>query len=820
MTRVISFLLTLVLVAVVNAAQDGSLTDYASHEGGAISGYTFTTKTGERLRVSPSGDHIIRVQAVRADEDFLPDNYYEMVANHEMGGKLTLSETAEEFTLSTSATDGVELIVSKSPMRLTFVQKQGQKTLMTEKEGITWSGTRCDVKLAVSDDHFFGAGHPEYARLNKLDLTGTEVKRNYGHQAPLVVPFFISHKGYGIFLNTNFENRFRFGVENEYTFGFDDKGFGGRMDYYFILGPKVADILERYTQLTGKPRLPQKSIFGLHLSDKGSPNNSDEQWWMNTISTHRAAGYPIDHIVNDNRWRAGTGAWAGSRFEWAKEEGRYPDPARWARWVEQNGLTMTLDLNRNISASCWGWDPSFNIPNAECAKYNQSVPDFSSEKVRNWVWELFWVKSIDPTLKYPGDSFWMDEPDDLQCIPDETITADGKRWAENKNRYFFDIAKAVVKEGWDNENNNEPAGIGPVKRPFVWVRGMSAGGQRYATAWTGDINCDYLSMAQHVRSMQASGLSALPYFNHDAGGFHNPGPDDKLYRQWSMAFGSFSPIWRPHGPGRDRWPLNRPAECQKDAMYYAHLRYEMMPYIYTMAWQAHATGMPMARAMMIDYQDEPQAWSSDLQYMWGESLLIAPNCSENSNQVSVWLPGGNDWYDFHNGTKYTGGQTIEYPAETGVLPIFVKVGAIIAKAPYVTSTFWIPADKRTLDIYAGADGSYDLYDDDGITEYFRTKSEFAITNISYEDKSKTVKIAAAKGQYPDMPKTRQYCINIYNIESSVPMSVNNARLSEYKSEQEALNAGRGFVYFPEEKRLFIVTQPISMKVDTVVSIAD
>jgi alpha-D-xyloside xylohydrolase len=229
----------------------------------------------------------------------------------------------------------------------------------------------------------------------------------------------------------------------------------------------------------------------------------------------------------------------------------------------------------------------------------------------------------------------------------------GTTWGEMRNYWFFLISKALVQEGWDKSFNG-------TKRPFVWVRGMTAGAQRYATLWSGDILSTYDEMKMQIRGLQLAGLSGFPFWAHDAGGFRlgesKDAPDDAMYRQWSMAFGSFTPFWKPHGIGKSRWPLDRSADVQKDATTYSEMRYQLMPYIYTYAQKANETGMPMARAMVIDYQNDPLAWKSDLQYLWGNEFLVAPNCSDNDN-VSVWFPKG-EWYDFWSDEKIEGNKRL------------------------------------------------------------------------------------------------------------------------------------------------------------------
>ena len=181
------------------------------------------------------------------------------------------------------------------------------------------------------------------------------------------------------------------------------------MDYFFILGPEFRKILERYTQLTGRPRFPQKAVFGLALSDKAndhtSKHPSDEKWWKDKIEAHRKAGFPIDHIVNDNRWRAGGGKRCESYFEWDK--GRYPDPHEYENWITKNGLITTIDFNRCIASKSEGWKKSFNIPAGDSIDFNESAPDFTNEKVRQWFWNLFWTKSLNPKLGYPGMLFGL-----------------------------------------------------------------------------------------------------------------------------------------------------------------------------------------------------------------------------------------------------------------------------------------------------------------------------------------------------------------------------------------------------------------------------
>lgn len=540
------------------------------------------------------------------------------------------------------------------------------------------------------------------------------------------------------------------------------------MDYFVILGPDFPGIIDRYTQLTGRPRLPPRAAFGLALSDKGndhtSSDPSDEPWWKHKVAAHRTSGFPLDHIVNDNRWRAGGGKRCESYFEW--DAARYPDPREYAQWVRSNGLIVTLDFNRCIAAKSEGWKASFNIPHPDSIDFPGSAPDFTRKEVRAWFWNLQWRKSLNPELGYPGDALWIDEFDEMGKAPSSMTLGNGRSWQEMRNYWFFLIAKSLVQEGWDKRFHG-------AKRPFVWVRGMTAGGQRYATLWSGDITPTYADMQTQVRSMQLAGLSGFPFWGHDAGGFHdwdnNKGPDDAMYRQWSMAFGSFSPFWKPHGMGQSRWPADRSADAQRDARLYGRLRYQMIPYIYTYARQASQTGMPIARPMVIDHQRDSLAWKHDLQFMWGNELLVAPNCSDSSS-VTVWFPDG-VWYDFWNDARVQGNQVLEISSPTGRLPLFVPSGSIIPMAPFASSTAFIPKDSLIIHVYPGKDAAFTLYDDDGVSESHRTSNARRTTKMTFAQSTLSLTIAPSVGTYELAPEQRAYVIVVHGLPAPVCFEV-------------------------------------------------
>lgn len=731
----------------------------------------FTGANSKQLKVSAYGDEILRLQSANAGTDFYADDHYEMVESHNWRTPLTLESTEQYWQLSPKNNNQLQLRVTKQTLQATFINNG--KVTLSEIKSPQKTGTTIKVQFKHhEDEHFTGLGHGFYGRESSLDLKGQRTGRNYGakpiEQAPLLVPFYLSSKGYGVFLNSTFTNEFSFGDQDEYSISIDDHGFGGQMDYFYIAGDKLTRVLDNYTQLTGRPRLPAKAMFGLQLSDKGHDHNSstpsDEAWWKNKITEHRNAGYPLDHIVNDNRWRAAGGKRCESKLDWDSE--RYPDPEQYQQWVQKMGLVMTLDFNRCIAVKSDGWQTSFNLPDIKNIQFSDSAPDLTNHEFRTWFWQIFYNKSLDPSKRFPGDALWIDEFDEQGGAPKDIVLSNGRSSAEMRNYWFFLVAKALVADGWDKSDLS--------KRPFVWVRGMTAGAQRYATLWSGDIYPNNLDMQYQVRAMQLAGLSGFPFWGHDAGGFYdwkaNIGPDEDLYQRWAIALGSFSPIWKPHGMGQSRWPLDRSSASQQLFHTYARHRYELMPYTYSMAHQASSTGLPIVRAMILDYQAEEKAWQYDLQYLWGDSILVVPQTT-NQDKVDIWLPAG-QWYRYGQTSIIDGDQVITSRPNNQSLSLFVKAGAIIPKRQYAKSTQFINKDKLILDVYPGSDSTFILIEDDDATEAYKEDNQRRLTSIEYHHKDIKLIINASQGSYANASENRETTVRFYGGKDITSVTVN------------------------------------------------
>ena len=780
-------------------------------------GFVLESVAGQRLYVRAYGSAMLRLQWVRAGEALFPDDHYQAIVARP-AGRLILRRTRDAVRLETAGPSAIRLEVTNNPMRLAFSDGSG-RPLLRERDGVGWSPGRIGLDfVADTAEHFMGWGQTTFGYTDRLDLRGSRVRRNYqeersdrGVQGNLLVPFYISGKGYGLFLNSTFPNEASFGDRGELSLALDTHGFAARMDVVFIHGPTPAALLDHYTRLTGRPRLPPKWAFGLQLSDNDPPLPGhapiDELWWTTMVARHRGAGFPLDHMVFDNDWRAGGGGRTGSRFEF--DLAKYPDPPEFRRWYEARGLTLSLDLNLNNVRESWGWKPSYNIPTVPGCRdpFANAYPDYSRRDVRRWLWQLFWKEALNPALHYPGDGLWIDESDEIQsaCVPDSTIVGSGRSWAETRNAYYLLNARAVV-DGWD-------ANIGEARRSYVWLRGGSAGGQRLAIHWTGDTYFDRRAYVGQILSLQASGLSGYPFFNHDAGGFSDPnapGPRDSVYINWGIAFASFTPIWRPHGYGLPRWPLNRDQAVQAAMLRYARLRYQLMPYIYTAAHVAHSTGLPMARAMPLAFPASPEAWRFPRQYLWGEAMLVAPSPSIQGRDTvaDVWLPPAKRWYYLWTDSVFAADRVVEHPARFGELPVWVRAGAIVPRQEYALTTAWLSDRKLTLDVYAGADGAFTLMEDDGVSERYRTRGELRRTRITYREGVRgELVVGAATGSYAGASTARSYVIRMHGAAEPAAVRLDGRVLTLASSAGQATTGAAG-AWWSAGDRLLTVTTPV------------
>jgi alpha-glucosidase (family GH31 glycosyl hydrolase) len=709
--------------------------------------------TGAKMRLTPYGDHMIRVQIARKGQPFVPDDALLMVERHDLGGYLVVVDEPGQLTISTGKADGVSLTLAKGNLTARWRLNGAAGPQLVEQSGVQWDGSAVSIDFVPDiDEHFAGLGHGFFGRdAAPLDLRGRAISRSYGSQASLVAPWFLSSKGYGFFLNCLYPHRFRFNKEGHFDVQVTGTDLGAQLDYFVVAGATPLELIDRYTQLTGRPRLQRKGMYGLQVSDK--PHEAESlktgmSWWFDHLPKLRAAGIPVDAIIMDNTWRAGGGTWHDSIF--AFDPVHYPDPKAFYQWAQQLGLMVDVDFNGTMYMQSAGWKPEFGIHGGT---WNPGVPfyllNFFNPAADDWLWQLMWGNVLNPRLGYPNDMVWMDETDEATVDDERAPFSGGRPWLELKNQYVLTGAKALVAH-WDES-------FAGSKRPYIWFRSATSGLQRYCTYWTGDTEGNESDQAAQVTAMLAAGIAGMPYFNHDAGGFQSI--DEDIYRRYAIVEGSLSPVWRLHGIRGPRWPTEYGADVQALARRYAELRYHLMPYLYTLSREATVTGAPMMRAMFLQYPAEQEAWRRDYQYLIGPSLLVAPPVR---SRTSIWLPPG-QWFDWWTGAKLSGGQSIAPPTGDDAA-LYVRAGAVIPIGPFALSTALVPADQLQVHVWVGASGSFELYEDDGVTEAY-SHGAFALTSLAWDDASQTLSIAPSEGAWAGAPSSRTWTVVIHGLQA-------------------------------------------------------
>ena len=569
------------------------------------------------------------------------------------------------------------------------------------------------------------------------------------------------------------------------------------MDYYFIAGKNMDEAISGYRTLTGKAPVYPKWVMGFWQSRERYKTANE---LTSTLVEFRKRHIPIDNIVQDwNYWKEDQ--WGSHDFE----EARFPDP--------QGMLDQVHEMHGRYMISVW---PKFYC-NTEHYKeldskgwmYQQAVKD----DIRDWVGpgyvgsfydaysegarKLFW-QQMDEHLyskyKYGIDAWWMDasEPNVRDCTPMWYRKALCGSTALGTSTEYFNAYSIVNADAIYNGQRS----VNPNQRVFLLTRSGFAGEQRYSTAtWSGDIGTRWEDMRAQMTAGMNYSLSGLPFWGMDDGGFcvenrfvraqqlydqsQQENEDLKEWRElqtrWNQ-FGCFIPIYRAHGqwPLREVWniaPEGHPA--YESIVWYQRLRYQMMPYLYSMAGWVHLHDYTMMRALVMDFNGDSKVYDIKDQWMFGPALMACPVSTYQARNRSVYFPKECGWYDLYtgkqiiNGTSSTRHLTVGAPYER--IPVFVPEGAILPMGPEMEWSDEKPAEMIHLYIYAGRNGQFELYEDEG-TNYNYEKGAYSTINIQYDDANKTVSIGERKGKFEGMLKKRQFNIVLVTKEKAQPLA--------------------------------------------------
>ena len=537
------------------------------------------------------------------------------------------------------------------------------------------------------------------------------------------------------------------------------------IDYDFVAGDDLDQVVAGYRQLTGKAVMLPAWVYGFWQS-RQRYETADQI--LAVVKQYRALDLPLDNIVLDWRYWADP-QWGSHKFD----PTRFPDP---------KGMIDQLHaLNAHFMISIWPkFYPATDNYKALDAKgfiYHRNI----EQGAKDWVGfqnsdydpyspearAIYW-RQVRDNLKVLGvDAWWMDasEPDihSNLDIPERTLrmgpTALGPA-AEYFNSYPL-MHTTGVFEG--------ERALNPDKRSFILTRSGFGGLQRNGAAvWSGDVAARWQDLDDQISAGVNFSMSGVPNWTTDIGGFsvearyssQNPADQDEwreLNLRW-FQFGAFSPLFRSHGefPYREIYNIApQGSEVYESLAWYDRLRYRLMPYIYTLAGDTYQRDGVIMRGLVMDFPQDPKVRDINDQYLFGPQLLVAPVHAFKARSRPVYLPAGTGWYDLYSGKAFDGGQTIAADAPLSRMPLFVKAGSILPIGPAEDYTGQKPADPITLYVYAGADGAFSLYEDDGLSNGY-ARGAFSRIPITYDQASGALTLGARQGAFPGMLQHRVF----------------------------------------------------------------
>ena len=481
-------------------------------------------------------------------------------------------------------------------------------------------------------------------------------------QAYKNIPFYISNQGYGVFVNHTGRVSFEVGSETVNRVQFTVAG--EELEYIIIYGPTVKEILEKYTALTGRPKLPPKWSFGLWLSTS-FVTDYDEKTVSSFIDEMKKRDIPLSVFHFDCFWMR---EYQWCDFEWDPRV--FPDPKGMLKRLKADGLRVSLWINpyigqasplfeegkaggyllKRADGSVWQWD---------LWQAGNAIVDFTNPAAREWF-----KSKLRPLLAMGVDCF---KTDFGERIPTDVVYFDGSDPEQMHNLYTQIYNETVYEVLTEHDAENA----------MVFARSATVGGQKMPVHWGGDNTSNFESMAESLRGGLSLGLGGFGFWSHDIGGFEG-NPDPAVFKRW-VAFGALSSHSRLHGNESVRVPWAFDEEAVEVTRKFIKLKATLMPYLWNSAQEASAKGLPMMRPMLMEFPEDRNCWNIDEQYMLGDSLLVAPVMNAEGVK-QVYLPKGN-WTNFFTGEVVAGDgwRTEQHGFDS--LPLYIREGAKIETGP-------------------------------------------------------------------------------------------------------------------------------------------
>jgi alpha-D-xyloside xylohydrolase len=508
-------------------------------------------------------------------------------------------------------------------------------------------------------------------------------------------------------------------------------------DYIVFYGPSADSVIAAYRNLSGQAPMFPKWAYGFWQCRE---RYTSGRHLVETVKEFRKRKLPLDVIVQDWQYWGNRG-WGVPQFD----ETNYPDPAGFIKEIH--------DLNAHFNISIWSNPDKNSELGKEYVANNRFIPgtkwlDYFNPATREEYWNTLKTNMFDNGV----DSWWMDaiEPENDALAGEKTYVGLGDFY---RLTYPLMVSMAVY------EGQRE---ITSDKRVCILTRSAFLGQQRYGIInWSGDIGGTWDAYRRQIVAGLNFTITGLPYWTTDIGGFFRPGSSQytdgnfhELLTRWYQ-WGTFNPIFRMHAYQTETEPWKYGQTVEDNMRKMLNLRYRLLPYIYSGAWQVTSNASTMMRPLVMDFREDIAAVGQPYQYMFGKAFLVAPITEAGTHEWNVYLPDKSAWYNFWTGERFDGGQTIISEAPLDKIPLFVKAGSIVPMGPIIQYAGEKPADTIEIRIYEGANGEFTLYEDEG-DNYNYEKGIYSTITFTWDDTKKTLTIADRKGSFPGMPAKRNF----------------------------------------------------------------
>ncbi len=780
-----SCLLALALLALPSLAFEQAT--YQSHQ---LKNKTLTVTTNQgQVSLSAYSDSAIAVHYLFTNSSNKADQLPSYaIKENAIKQEFDVSDNKSQLTISLGK---ISAVISKSPFNISFYQDE--KLLLAEEAGF-FTDTRIEDKAQhqiqgfrfnlSENEKLLGGGERVLGMNRRGHLMPLYNRAHYGYetqsnQMNFSLPAVLSSNKYILLFDNSAKGWMDLGKTEQNIMQFE--AVSGRMSYLVFAGKTYPELINNYVDVTGKQPMPPRWALGNYASRFGYRSEAEVRA---TVKKFLDLDFPLDGLILDLYWFGKDIKGHMGNLVWDKDA--FPTPEKMISDIKAQGVNTVLITEPFVLSTSGKWQDA--VEQQALAKDAQGkAKQFDFYFGNTGLVDVFndkgqqWFNNIYRKLYQQGVAGWWGDLGEPEVHPSDTLHTLDDGSVVNADAIHNVYGHQWAKMVFDNQLK-----MSPDQRPFILMRSGFAGSQRYGMIpWTGDVSRSWGGLKPQVELSLQMSVLGMAYTHSDLGGFAGGDKfDQEMYIRW-LQYGVFQPIYRPHAQDNIAPEVVFHDKITQDILReYIKLRYKLLPYNYTLAYQNSTTGMPLMRPLFfeqpfkesseqaVENKDNLAVFDNASSYLWGDAFLVTPVVSASVSSVSVDLPAG-IWFDYfanknEPSKKYLGNQTIDLPTSLEKLPVLVRAGAFIPMIDDIQSTQDYDASKLTLHYYADdsvLSADYEMYEDDGKTYQAIEKGLFELLQFSANQQQQQLSInliREGKG-YNGMPKERNMTVVIHNI---------------------------------------------------------